>query len=476
MPQVSAALPELVEVPGQPVRLQSTYHDTADLRLARWGCSLRFDSEAGWRVSLPLPEDHTLVESELTFPGTEARPPREAVNLVRAYIRHAMLLPVARLRVIRRPIELRSEERGLVATILDDEVSVLDGRRLAARFRELELVSEETIDDDTQAILDRLLRAAGAGNADTTPRHVRAIGPRALEPPEVEPVAVGRHSGATQLVRAAISGSVIQVLRYDAGVRLGEEPEAVHQARVATRRLRSDLRTFAPLVDPPWAENLREQLAWLAGLLGVVRDAEVMRIRLQQLAAELPEADAAGAAILVGELEQARLDGRKRLLTEMEGARYLDLLDQLVEAAQTPHTTPLAEQPAVAVAATLLEHPWRGLRSAVRRLPDQPSDPDLHALRIRAKRLRYAAEASASVLGRPASRLARAAAQLQTVLGDHQDACVAQDWLRAAATRHPEAAFVAGEMSGLEHARAEQARSRWRAAWKALDRIRAKMS
>jgi CHAD domain-containing protein len=106
-----------------------------------------------------------------------------------------------------------------------------------------------------------------------------------------------------------------------------------------------------------------------------------------------------------------------------------------------------------------------------------PSDEQLHAIRIRAKRVRYAAEAVAPMMGKPARRFAEAAARLQTVLGEHNDAVVAEAWLRswAAERRSGDAAFAAGMLAGIERAAAQTAREGWRKAWKAVATAREAM-
>jgi CHAD domain-containing protein len=92
-------------------------------------------------------------------------------------------------------------------------------------------------------------------------------------------------------------------------------------------------------------------------------------------------------------------------------------------------------------------------------------DEELHALRIRAKRVRYAAEAVAPVMGPRASRFAAAVTALQTVLGEHQDAVIAASWLHdhGPSTGQP---FAAGQLWALEREAAEEARRQWPAAWK----------
>jgi CHAD domain-containing protein len=271
-------------------------------------------------------------------------------------------------------------------------------------------------------------------------------------------------------VRQAIAASVVRLTQHDTVMRFDTDPEGVHQARVATRRLRSDLRTFRPLLDREWASELRDELDWLAPVLGVVRDGDVMLERMRRRAAQVPEVDAGGAALVLATLEAERGEAHARLLETLRGERYLVLLDRLVAAANAPALLLEADLPAPTVLPRLVRRPWRGLARRVKAIGKQPADEDLHAVRIEAKRVRYAAEAVAPVLGRQARTFARAAATLQEVLGDLNDAVVAERWLRgwAGESRSTPAAFAAGQLAGLERAAAQETRARWRKAWKEL--------
>jgi CHAD domain-containing protein len=290
-----------------------------------------------------------------------------------------------------------------------------------------------------------------------------------MEPPEVSPQAITPDSPAKDVIKYVLAEGIAQLLRQDPLVRTSTDPEAVHQARVATRKLRSHLRTFGPLLDPEWTEPLRSELGWLAMGLGAVRDREVLLERLRERARSLPESDQRSASSLLKLLE-VEIEGlRKKVLIELGSARYIDLLERLVLAAHAPATLPDAEEPAVKVLPPLAAGPWRRLRSAVKQLPDPPADPELHRIRILAKRARYAAEAVAPVVGGAALAFARAAAKLQTILGEHQDSVTAQAWLRAARISGRRA-FVAGELIAMEHIAAEDARAKWPKVWKALDR------
>ncbi|HEV3231377.1 MAG TPA: CYTH and CHAD domain-containing protein [Candidatus Dormibacteraeota bacterium] len=454
-------------------RMHTVYWDTRDLRLARWGCSLRHREGEGWTVKLPgSVEGRLLVRGEHTFPGAAKLPAAEAVDLVRAYLRSAALEPVATLRTHRVAVDLRDAEGAAVAEVVDDEVSVLDGRRIAIRFRQLEIeVGESASAELVEAVVGRL-REAGAGEPDPTPKHVRALGPRATAAPELAVADAGPPRSAAEVVRAALASSVVRLLRHDVGVRLGGDSEEVHQARVATRRLRSDMRTFGRLLDEPWADSLRDELGWLADLLGAVRDTDVLLERTRARVAELGE-EGQRLRPLLRRLAEERGEARARLLAAMRDGRYVALLDRLVAAAQAPAFVADAGELTIEELPAMAARPWRRLRDAVRRLGTKPTEEELHTVRIAAKRCRYAAEALIPAIGADARRFAGAVAGLQGVLGDHHDAVVAGAWLRRVAPELSAAsAFVAGRVSVREERLAAESAGSWRAAWKKLDRRR----
>jgi CHAD domain-containing protein len=454
-------------------RLQTTYYDTADLRLARWGASLRYRPGEGWTVKLPQGQEGALlVRAEHVFPGDGRRPPAEAVAMVRAFVRTGQLSPVVRMRTLRRPVELREPGGSRLAELADDDVQVLDGRRITARFRELEVELDEDADDDLlEQVVDRLLEA-GAQAAEPTPKYLRALGGRErVLGPEIVPPELDDDATVEALLRHDLASGTLRLFRHEAGVRTGEDPEAVHQARVATRRLRSTLRTFSSLLDPDWTDRLRDELKWLADLLGQVRDTDVLLERFNEHLAALPAADAKVGPRLLAALVDQRDSARRRLLRAMATERYAVLLDDLVAAAAAPALLPGADRPAAQVMPPLVTKPWKRLRKQVRKAGDDPPDDQLHQIRIRAKRARYAAEAVEPVIGQPAEDYADAVADLQSVLGDHQDAVVGEAWLReAAGSARRDVALVAGQLVAAERASAADTRERWRAVWKTASR------
>jgi CHAD domain-containing protein len=453
-------------------RLETVYYDTPDLRLARWGCTLRLRQGEGWTLKLPAPpsDGPALTRRELEFPGSGSRPPDGAVALVIAYVRRSTLVPVASLSTVRRRVQLKNREGTVLAEVVDDDVSVIQGLRVQSRFREVEV---ELRDPSAERLLEPILarlRGAGAADEDQASKLVRALGARATAAPEVDPLPLTAASSAGELVRHVIATAVEGLMRHDPGVRLGDDPEDVHRARVATRRLRSQLRTFRSMLDPVWANSLREDLRWLGAGLGSVRDKQVMAQRLRGRTTTLAEEDAAVVTELSSELEGESEEARGRLVLDMRSDRYIDLIERLVDASRAPALTADAQQPAAVVMPSLGRRDWTRLRKGIARLPEPAANADLHRIRILAKRVRYAAEAAAPIVGKVASRFADAAAGLQDVLGDHQDSVTAQAWLRGAG--NGARAFVAGELCAAERDAAAHDRVQWFKVWKKVDRKR----
>lgn len=249
----------------------------------------------------------------------------------------------------------------------------------------------------------------------------------------------------------------------------GDRPNGVRKARVALRRLRADLTTFAPLVEREWAHELRGELQWFGGLLGEVRDTEVTQGRLATGAEALPDDHRVGVA----QLREAILaqQGRARMqLAEARGSqRMRELFLRLGEAAREPRFTERAEKPAAKAVMPLLSGAVRNAFAMVEGFGEAPRDEDLHRLRIRVKRVRYAARASSAALGKPARRVEAAAGVLQAILGAHQDAATFRRWLLEVAPTQPsEGAFTAGVLYEREAAVLAAGRRDWRRGWERL--------
>lgn len=200
-----------------------------------------------------------------------------------------------------------------------------------------------------------------------------------------------------------------------------DAPDAVHQMRVAGRRLRASLATFRPLLDEQRATTLRRELRWLGRALAPARDTEVLRARFAATA-PMPLAETLDAFV-AAEHEDAVL----RVRAALDGAAYRSLRHRLEALVDDPPLRGEADQPADKVLPTRVAGACRRVERLARTADD---DVLLHDVRKAAKRARYAAEVAAPELGEPYDVLAAAMARLQSVLGDHQDSVVALSLLR----------------------------------------------
>jgi CHAD domain-containing protein len=292
-----------------------------------------------------------------------------------------------------------------------------------------------------------------------------------IEPRLVPSVPEGASETQLELVRRAIARSTIKLAEQEPIIRLGQDPEGIHDARVAARTLRSDLRTFRPILEIAWSEPLRGELRWFGRVLGRVRDAEVLRDRLRARIEGISDPGIAAGNVLLDELEIVRLAARRRLLANLSSPRYAELMERMLAAASLPVMRAGEAKRPAEEAGTLMARPWRRVVKAVRGLDEVPEDAALHAVRIRVKRVRYGAEALAPAFRKKADRFAKAAKTLQEVLGDHQDAVMAGAWLseRGAGAGDPSVAFAAGRLAEHEATARDRTRTAWPKAWARLE-------
>jgi CHAD domain-containing protein len=489
LPDLSDCVPEggrLIVRPPQ--KLRATYYDTSDLRLARSGASLRYrrGDDEPWTVKLPT--DAPGVRNEISMAGPSATAPERLLDLVTAFTRGGPVGPVIQLNTLRHAYQLCDRDDRVAVEVVDDTVTVTEGRRVTLKFREIEVERKA----GRAKLLDTVeiaLRDAGAAVGDFTPKHVRALGLPALDPPDwpVPPARLPKRPTTADVVTAAIRRDIDRIVTHDPLVRLrapvGRDDTAVHQMRVGCRRLRSDLRTFGSVLDRPWVSGLRRELGWLADALGAARDAEVLRARLRRTAEMDPlvKLDDASIARIDADLAVRQEDALAALDKVMCEPRYHQLLEALLEAALTPNLTDAAQELAEARLPELVRRPWRefafggnGVPGA-EQLDADAGDEEWHAARISGKRARYAVDAVAGVLGGEAAVLATALAAVQDLLGEHQDAAVAADTWLSIANADPDdhaLAVTAGRLYERERAAVRAARAGVPAAWRKASRRR----
>jgi CHAD domain-containing protein len=448
-------LPDLGGKPLAPRVFTSTYYDTAAFRLGRSGITLRrrVENRAGlWQLKLPA----EVGRYELEQRGGPSRPPEELLRLLPALLRNGSPIePVAKLRTRRRGVTVADGDSRVEVVL--DTVSVLDGTRTASSFSELE--AEVVAGDGTPLTgIGKALRKAGAKQGDGRPKLQRVL---AVDGPAP---ALETTDPATRL-RGLLVEQYEAILANDPGVRLGEDAEALHQLRVATRRSRALLRAARGLVSPEWSEPLRAELSWLGGLLGPVRDLDVLLEHLDAEAATLGGEDARAFRRLRARLATDREDARATLLEAMAGERYFRLLDTLERAEHAPGTESSISLPEIAAEA------FRKLRKAAKALPKRPTDDQLHRVRIMAKRARYAAELGEPALKKAGARFVKKAKVVQDVIGEHQDAVVAEERIRELALRGgSKTGLAAGRLVERQRQRKQAARRAYPAAWRDLDK------
>jgi CHAD domain-containing protein len=269
------------------------------------------------------------------------------------------------------------------------------------------------------------------------------------------------------VITAGLVASAARLVDHVATVVLDEDLEGVHQARVGIRRLRSDLRTAAPLLDTRFVSPLRRELGWLMDSLGEVRDLDVLLARLRIDVETLDGADRVGADTVLAQAGDDRANAYEQLRRDLRSPRCAVLLEEMTRIATAPpFTGRAAKRPASKALPGLVRKPLNDLFHQARKRHDPPDDESLHRLRIAVKRVRYAVELAAPVVGTKARRAAQGLADVQDLLGEHNDACVAVTRLRTLGERTgPAGAWASGLLGGLQLAHSAQCRERFPAAW-----------
>lgn len=508
LPDLSGALPGAQAIPVAPVDLEATYYDTADQRLTARHITMRYRREsedAGprgrgqgrqvtvahiWTVKLPSRvEGAALSRTEVSWEagdgpagsrrGTAPTPLADAVQFVAGITLGEPLRPIARLVTARRRTELRTSDGRVLAEIDHDTVT---GTNLVpspgggepgppVSFTEVEV---ELAEGSALEVLDAIASNLVAAGARYSTRRGKLMTVLAQNPAFASAALETATPRKRRWWGTATMASVLQeqaracldvLVEHDPAIRLGDpDPEHIHRSRVATRRLRSVLRAFGPLVDngagtwpsdegpdlgapdaEAWFAALNRELGWLGKVMGHARDTDVRVLALEEACARLGPKDGAGAASILQAARDEQQTAHQDLLETMATERYRSCLRAVEALGRSPWAPAAAElpvelwgrlaQPAATGMPALGRRQWRALRKAVRRLGDPPSDEALHKVRIHAKRVRYIAELAAPVLSlaanrRAADRTVKAATELQDVLGHLHDEAVNEQWLR----------------------------------------------
>lgn len=478
--------------------VDSTYLDTADADLDRAGVTLSRWSTgavAGWRLALPDRPERELIDKPGSAPKTPppvTDPPADFTAAVRGACRGLDLIPVATVRTHRTLYRLLDAATSPLLELADETVhtstSTPDGVLLTV-WRRWEVIPVPDTPAPVAAVVGRLTAPDGS-TRDDDPRsdlqRARPDPPASGHPRGPTPGKHGKHGKqgkhskhgkhgkhsrhrthgptAGQVIRAYLIAQDDALIAGDLALRAAAV--GVHPTRVATRRLRSTLRIFAPFLDADRAATLDGELSWYAAALGEVRDREVQRVRMRALIDGIPDDLVLGpvAASIDGALLAEETVHRGRLAEVLDSPRYLALLRDVRSWSSMPPFTARAAEPAKALrrrvrtaAAKLVAHLESGLRRG-------GGGDELHRARKAGKRARYAAELAAPVLGDKGTSLVQRYQEVQDVLGEHQDGVVACALIRrlAAGTldRPRENGFTYGLLYAREQDRAAAYRER----------------
>ena len=455
MPPLTDLVPDGGHLDQERRDLDNTYFDTPGAGLRLFGITLRRrvgGSETGWQLKVPSGTARTELQS-----GSRAKKlPDALAEGVAGLLAGESLDPVATIMTTRTAYRVVNADGELVLEIADDQVQSgpPDGESMLYAWREVEVELGPGGKKKDLKRATKLLEDAAASPSTTRNKLDRALGP-VLPDGQAATVQSGR---VGELVAAYVAAQCEVLASNDVGMRTGSP--AVHKTRVAARRLRSTLRIFSDVFDAAPAEELDTELKWYADVLGQVRDRDILSSRLTKQIAELPPEQVRGPveAEVAKTLDAERELALRRLDRAMRTSRYKHLM-QLLRAwrAAPPLTGPAGEEGTATV--TYVE---KAKKRAEKRLRNADGDIEqLHRARKAFKRARYAGE-----LAEPADSqmkaVAREAEEMQTLLGEHQDAVVAANFLtKMSADGEVDAgsAFTYGILIGNELNRAANIRA-----------------
>jgi len=456
---VAAAEPESFE-------LDATYYDTGQLHLLRSRMTLRRRTgghDAGWHLKLPAAAG---ARTEVTLPLSAGDPgdvPAEFAALVHGATRGFELEPVARLRNDRVIRNLLDASGTTLIEVADDHVTatpLLPGAGAPSKWRELEAEIVAGNRDQLAATVD-VLMSAGASKASSASKLARALNFR--------PPAARRNKLAGEAVLGSIGWQRDLLIAADRGLR-EQLPGALHDARLAARRIRAILSVYSPLFESAAPADLCSALRSFGSTLSDARDINEARSRLLPQLDEEPEEYARVARARLSSACDDRLTlALAGVRSAMDDPEYLTMLRALDDLLDQPSLSRRAHRSAATELPELISISWLRLREqADDALADPGDTAAVHKVRKTAKTVRYSTEAAIGALGSDAAVFASALEEIQETLGEFQDAGYAAELL-AELSIEPgtdgTAGFIFGRLHAFEQAMAHGAFDEFTDVW-----------
>ncbi|HWI46266.1 MAG TPA: CHAD domain-containing protein [Rubrobacter sp.] len=468
---------EVAVVPGGARELNDVYYDTEDWRFYRAGYRMRVrrdgESAQATMKALDSAEGALRRRREISEPIDGIKSPKGLSGPVGERVRRlagtADLRPLFEVRTRRRTFVLRtetpssgeivedgsgnirqqnSEQDAIVAEIALDESEIFangGGSTHLSRV-EVEVGSDAHIHDGVgdfvEVLKESLKLRPTLISKFRTGLSVSGLSPEVA--PDLGPTKIDATLSAGQVAFAILRRHFGEMLAHEPGVRLGEDPEELHDMRVATRRLRAALKLYSDVL-PKRAERYERDLRWVAGALGEVRDLDVHLEGLSEEASSDGEVLEEIAALL----RERRVQARRGMLEALDSNRYERLIASF-SATLRRGRSPSPTDPILEAAPHLLRERYKKVRKSANRLSEDSPPEHYHDLRKKGKRLRYALEPLQEIYGKQAKKMVKLLKKTQDDLGDHQDLIVASglmEELGVAGDRPPQVAFSMGTLS-----------------------------
>jgi CHAD domain-containing protein len=467
----------LAVVPGRASELADVYYDTQDWRFFRAGYALRVrrdgesaeatmkarvPAEGGLRRRREISEPLEGVETLKGIPGPVGERARRLAGT-------ADLRPLFEVRTRRRTFALRtetpfsgeivedtsgnirrqnSEQDAIVAEIALDvsEIFANGGASTHLSRIEVEVGSDAAIHDGVgdfvQVLREALKLRPTRRSKFRTGLSVAGLSPEVA--PDLGPIKIDATMSCGEVAFAILRRHFAAMMAHEPGVRLGEDPEELHDMRVATRRLRAALKLYSDAL-PKRSERYERDLRWVGGALGEVRDLDV---HLQRLSEEAASRNGEVLEEVVSLLRERRVEARRGMLEALDSNRYERLIANF-SATLRRGRSPSPTAPILEAAPNLVRDRYKKVRKSANTLSEDSPPEHFHELRKKGKRLRYAWEPLQEIYGKPAQKMVKLLKNMQDDLGDHQDLIVAaglMEELGSAGDRPPQDAFSMGSM------------------------------
>jgi triphosphatase len=469
----------LVLEPCSSLKLFDTYFDTDDWRIHRAGFALRIRSENGKSEATlkslrsnsaemadrrEMSETLESTESEsiarLTGPvGTRVHAVSGAHPLQALFEAHTSRQRYA--------VHAANDDKPLGEIALDETVISRPHGQPQISMQRIEVEALTDAHESLQPLVKALRSGCSLESASDSKfsQGLKSVGLAPAPPPDLAPTTVNASMRIDQVALANLRRYLSVWDRHEPCARLGDDPEELHDLRVAGRRLDAILRQFGTYL-PASLVRIRPTLKKVLRALGEVRDLDVALLELDGFNGVLPEADQANLEPLKLHLRSQRARARTKMLSLLDSSAVQKDLDELRRGLVQPSdATEEAGTSVLDVVPELIRARYKKVRKGADDLTADSPAESYHAVRGNVKKLRYLLESVAVIFGKPANGMLRSLRRWQEKLGLQQDADVAGRRLRALAAvppkgLPPETLFLMGGLAAHHAQRAARARKR----------------